>query len=118
MESEFRPELGKSLVMKGICLFIHSSIKYLLSFMWSLAFCPSKGMGLNPEGTWEPLRHTEQEQHISLLITVPHSMEPQSVPWSTPRGAHSAAALAPGQPFGSLGRACPLRIFLASLHSD
>lgn len=59
-------------------------------------------MALNPEGTWGPLRDTEQGQHISLLVTVLHTEEPQDAP-ALPSGPCSATAFTPGQPFG--GRA-------------
>ena len=44
---------------RGVLL-VYSFIQYVLSPMRSLASRPPKGRGLNPEGTWEPLRDAEQ----------------------------------------------------------
>ena len=74
--------------------------------MWSLAFRPPTGRGLNPERTWEPLKDTEQGKHISPRVTMLHTREPQ---WSPPRPPPTLA-FTPGQPSGGLGRAHPAEV--------
>ena len=103
-------ELGENLVTKS---FVHSFIQHVLSPMWSLASCPPKGRGLNPEGTWEPLRDAEQGKDMSLQVTMLHTREPQ---WSPPGGQLPPhAGLHPQE---ALGRSHTQLRFHLRLHSD
>jgi hypothetical protein len=97
-QSRGRASLGlgsqaRGLAIKGNCSFTHSVFQCFLSPVISLALCLPKVMGLNPGGTWEPLRDTEQGQHISFLVTVFHTVEPQHVPGSSSAPRESAEPL-------------------------
>ena len=96
-------------------LLIYSFIQYVLSPMRSLASRPPKGRGLNPEGTWEPLRDAEQgsTSHCGSRCSTlgnPSGRPPGSLPpprWPSP----------PGSPREVSGKHTQLR-FLPRPHSD